>query len=248
MHKLPKILEREPLVDAIFEVRLSGTSPLADVLPGFLLHEYDPKPKISRLPAAELPFPVRSNDPNLRFSPVLRLDLERFQILVGDQSFAISCKLPYPKWPNFKSAIIDLATRVARAGIEGRVDRYSIKYVNLIEASNYAEQLKKIRVSVHLGEIEVSTDHISLQVHHKEDDVIHIMSVVTGAHAKKPDGREIVGVVVDIDSIRSVDHSDFVSFSSSLELGLEDLRQANKAKFFSCLERATIKELGPVYE
>ncbi|MBA3325695.1 MAG: hypothetical protein H0T41_10705, partial [Rhodobacteraceae bacterium] len=99
--KLPRVLEREPLVDAVFEVRLNGaSSSLADILPGALFTGMSRKPAISRLPPAEIPYPLRASDPALQFAPVSRLDLGQFLISVGDRNFVISCKLPYPKWPS----------------------------------------------------------------------------------------------------------------------------------------------------
>ena len=47
-----------------------------------------------------------------------------------------------------------------------------------------------------------------------------------------PDGKELSGVVVDIDSIRNVDLTDYAAFAAALEPGLEQLRQENKMKFF----------------
>ena len=63
MTKLPVILEREPLVDAVFEVRLGGDPHMSDLLPGVLFGQLDPKPTIQRLPAAEIPQPIRASDP-----------------------------------------------------------------------------------------------------------------------------------------------------------------------------------------
>ena len=37
--ELPKILEREPLVDALCELRMEASAPLADILPGILFHK-----------------------------------------------------------------------------------------------------------------------------------------------------------------------------------------------------------------
>ena len=249
MTKLPKILEREPLVDAVFEVRMNGSQSLADILPGFLFHELDsPKPVIARLPAAEIPLPMRANDPGLQFAPVLRLDWRQYFISVGDKNVVISCKLPYPKWPNFKAAILDIVSRIAKIDLGGHVERYSVKYVNLIQAPNFADQVKKIRMDIKLGDVQVENDHVSLQVHRMEGDIIHILSVATGAQGQMPDGRLFLGALVDVDSIRSVDNLPFAKFSASLESNLESLRQANKAKFFGCLTEATIQEMGPIYE
>lgn len=248
MPKLPKILEREPLVDAVFEVRLNGARPLADILPGFLLHELGPATKITRLPAADIPRPLRADNPDLQFAPIQRLEWERYFIAFGDSNVVISCRLPYPKWPGFKAAILDITSRIAKVELGGQVERYSVKYVNLIQAPTLSDQVKKIRMAIKLGDVQVNDDHMSLQVHRREGDIIHILSVVTGAQAQMPDGNRVFGILVDIDSIRDVSVPDFGAFAANLEPGLQELKLANKAKFFDCLTDATTQEMGPVYE
>lgn len=248
MLKLPVKLEREPLVDALFEVRL-GTASLADILPGFLFHELQsPKPKITRLPAAEIPRPMREINPTLQFAPILQMDVGDYIISVGDRNMIFSCKLPYPKWPNFKAKILDLTAIIGKVGALGNVERYSLKYVNLIQAPSLLEQVAKINMSITLGEIEVKGDQTTLQVHRHENGIIHILSVFIGAEGQMSDGKKVNGAVVDIDSIRIVNMADFAAFAAGLAPGLEELRQANKRKFFACLKQATIDEMGPDYE
>lgn len=246
--RLPKTLDREPLVDAVFEVRMGGAPQLADLLPGALFGQLDPKPTLQRLPAAEIPRPIRDQDPNLAFSPVIRLDWGKFTISIGDRSLVIACKLPYPKWPAFKDAILSIVTKVAQVGITGPVERYSVKYVNLIQAPTLTEQIAKINIAVRVGDVEAKDDHLSVQVHRNEGDTLHIMSVMTGAQGKLPAGKTVLGAIVDIDSIRTAHFSDFGAFVAKLEPAVEGLRQANKTKFFSCLTEATIDEMGPKYD
>ena len=248
MQKLPLVLEREPLIDALFEVRLNGTPPLVDILPGFLFHELKPKPDVKRLPPAEIPQPMRANDPNLQFALLSRIEWENYFISIGDRNIVISCKLPYPKWPHFKKAILDITRRIAGAEIAGQVERYSLKYVNLITAQTLREQIEKIKMTINLGSVEVGADHVNMQVHRAEDEFIHILSVITGADAKLLDGQKLHGVVVDIDSIRNIELTDYAAFVATLEPGLEQLKQENKIKFFDCLTEEAIKEMGPVYE
>lgn len=248
MTNLPKILEREPLVDAVFEVRLGGAPPLADILPGYLLHELGRGTKVTRLPAADIPRPLRADNPDLQFAPIQRLEWGQYFISFGDSNIVVSCKLPYPKWANFKAAILDIMGKIAKVELPGSVDRYSVKYVNLIQAPTFADQVKKIRMEIKLGDVQVNDDHMSLQVHRKEGDIIHILSVVTGAQGKMPDGNVVFGALVDIDSIRAVSVPDFSQFVAGLEPGLQELRQANKAKFFGCLTEETIQEMRPIYE
>jgi uncharacterized protein (TIGR04255 family) len=249
MVRLPTALEREPLIDALFEVRLSDTtSSLADLLPGLLFRELQPRLTIARLPASDIPLVMRTSDPGLQYQPVLRLDWGQYLINVSDRSFVVACKLPYPKWPRFKQTILDVVTKAGTLGLEGNVERYSIKYVNLITAETMSAQIAKIKMSVDLGSIHVTSDHINLQVHHVTNDTTQILTVVSGAEVAKHDGTRMQGIIVDVDSIRNIKPVPFMSFSSNLEPELESLRLSNKEMFFSCLTEATIAELGPTYE
>ena len=126
---------------------------------------------------------------------------------------------------------------IAEVGVAGNVERYSIKYVNLIEAPSVAKQIAKINLDLRIGSLEVTDDHIDVKVHHVEKDTIHIQTVITSANARMPDGREAFGVVLEVDSIRNIQPTPFEEFASGLTEPLETLRQSNKEKFFDCLKR-----------
>ena len=247
MIPLPKALAHEPLVDAVFEVRLNGVPPLADILPGFLMHDLGPETSISRLPAAEIPYPMRKEDTNLQFAPIQRVEADTFAVLVGDRNVIVSCKLPYPKWPKFKSIILDVMARIARVVLPGSIERYSIKYVNLVQASTSQEQIAKIDIEIKLGDLKIRDEHFTLQVHSVEEDVVHILSIALGASGQI-NGKDVLGVLIDIDSIRNVNVPDIQTFANNLEAGLERLKQSNKEKFFGCLTEKAIQEMGPTYE
>lgn len=247
MTLLPKSLEHEPLVDAVFEVRLNGAPQLADILPGFLLHDLGSGTKVLRLPAAELPYPLRKEDANLRFAPIQRVETNGYSILIGDRHILVSCKLPYPKWPSFKANILDVMSRISKLVFPGSIERYSVKYVNLIQAPTLQEQVSKIAIKAKLGDLEIREEFFNFQVHRKEGDLIHILSIVTGAEGKL-NGQDVFGVLVDVDSIKNVNLPNFQDFADSLKDSIEDLKQSNKEKFFGCLTQKTIQEMGPTYE
>ena len=77
---------------------------------------------------------MRKANPNLEFAPVVQLNLGGYLLSVGDRNFVIGCKLPYPKWAAFRDAILDVVGKVAAVGLVGDVERYSLKYTNLIDA------------------------------------------------------------------------------------------------------------------
>ena len=248
--KLPISLEREPLLDAVFEVRLKGDHSLGDILPGILFHGLDPKPDIIRLPAAELPQPVRRHDPNLQYAPLQRLDWSNFVIVVGDSNLALACKLPYPGWLTFKSeGILKVMKLVAEAGIKGEVERFSVRYQGLIEAENLADQIGKVDLAIQLGTLDVKSSQIHLRVEFAEDGITHVLTMKTGTTAERAyDKREMSGLLVDIDSIQDIESMHFSDFALALESKLDKVRQANKALFFNHLKQEAIDELGPIYE
>lgn len=248
MRQLPKVLGREPLVDAVFEVRFDDSAKLAEIFPGALYATLSPKPEITRLPASEMPAQVRAIEPNLTYAPLVRLDWTEYFISIGDRSLAISCKLPYPKWPYFKAAILDMVDRLGNLSLAMSVERYSIRYINLIEGESIADQIGNIEMSLRVGEIEVAEEHISVQIQRREAGTLHLISIVTGVSAKLNDGSELYGAIIDIDSIRDATFPDIGSFRDNLSEQLEVLRHENKVKFFSSLREDAINRMEPQYE
>ena len=104
---LPTKLNKDPLVDAVFEIRLSSSMPASSVIPGILFDKLKPHPQIERLPASDIPSPIRALNPALQFQPLMRIHWNNsFLVLVGDVSLGLACKMPYPGWQSFKSHIL----------------------------------------------------------------------------------------------------------------------------------------------
>lgn len=247
MTKLPKILEKEPLVDAIFEVRFSGQANLADILPGFLLSQYGDVASLTRLPSADIPLPVRQQQPGLNVAPIHRLELPNFTISIGDTNIVVGCRLPYPKWPAFKAQILDVAKKLTAINFSIYADRYSLKYVNVIEAPTYEEQFSKLNLDLEVGGRVVGGEQVNLGLQFVEDGITNILTFATGVRGVI-ESRQIHGVLIDVDTIREVQSLTPAAFEQELIKDIEPLRNVNKKRFFDCLTEETIKELGPTYE
>ena len=91
---------------------------------------------IERLPIADLPKQIRDSDPNLRYAPTIRMQWQKFLLLLSDQSVAVGCKLPYPGWGEFRSAIMRTLDIIGDTNVVERVERYSLKYVDILESSD----------------------------------------------------------------------------------------------------------------
>ncbi|MCM2399779.1 TIGR04255 family protein [Rhizobium sp. S153] len=247
MAKLPISLRDEPLIDAIFELRFEGQQQLADILPGVLFSAYHGAPKISRLPFAEIPQPVRASDPNLVFVPTIRLDLDGFAISIGARNVVVSSAQPYPKWAAFREFILGVCERVANSGLELELERFSLKYVNLLQGGSVADQVNQIRMQMAVGDLDYKNGLFSLQLQVTEDDFLHIVSVMTGAVATLPNGTTLAGTILDVDSVCHTPSLSFREFFNTSVDRLERLRHANKSKFFSSLTEEAIQSMGPNY-
>ena len=248
MTKLPSVLEHEPLVDAVFEMRLGGEHHMADLLPGVIFGQLDPKPQFRKLPTAEVPSQIRSQEPSLAFAALVRFDHTDVTISFGDQNLVIGCKLPYPKWPAFKKQIMKIIKILEKAEIDVQVTRYSLKYVNLIQAESLKSQIAKIDMSIRVGDVEVDDDVINVRIVRQEEDTMHIITIATGVQVPPHTGQQGFGVIVDVDSIREIEPASFGVFARNLESAVDTLRQENKKKFFRCLTDAALNEMEPRYD
>ncbi len=82
---LPLKLKKEPLLEAVWEIRFVLKNPsTGDLLPGLLSKEFYRRYKnIVKLPTADIPDPIAENVPNLRYLPKIRLEADNQAIQIG---------------------------------------------------------------------------------------------------------------------------------------------------------------------
>lgn len=245
---LPIKLGNEPLIDAVFEIRFASTAPASEILPGFLFSQLNGDKKLERLSAADLPKPVRDADPNLHFAPLTRLIWNNFVISIGDRSLVVGCSTPYPGWSEFKPAILQIINKIKEVGIIQNVNRYSVKYTDIIPSNNLQEQVSLLKTSIVLGDHTLEKENFSLRIEIPEDDILHAVNVMSSAVAKLRDGSKREGIVIDIDSIIVVGNQEFGQWLELLSGNLEKIHTGNKNMFFKCLPEGTLKSLDPIYE
>lgn len=246
--RLPTKLGKEPLVEAIFEIRFEEPSSGSEILPGFLYSRLEGEKEIQRLPPAELPKPIRDTSPELRYSPIVRIERDKYIITLGDRVLTLSCKLPYVGWKDgFRQEISATLRLISELNLIKTVERYSIKYVNIIPAETVQEQLSKLNITIEIGNGQVSPSSLVLKMESVRDSVIYLLSFVAGATAQLSDGRTLTGMVIDIDSIINVDREDFHTWLRNAESAIDTLRIKNKEVFFSLLTTEALTEMEPDY-
>jgi uncharacterized protein (TIGR04255 family) len=241
---LPARLRSEPLIDAIFEMRFTAES-AAQILPGMLYSGLSGEKRLENLPASGIPEDIRRKDPNLAAQPVSRILWDRYILSFGDVSFGIGCRLPYPGWAAFRQQILTLAGRVIESGLINKVERYDLRYVDLIDGQGPEDLAPKLDASLTLGGVNLADGLFHLQAmvecggmpHHVRIALPAEMQVGEAAAPRR-------GLLLETNTTTQTDCA-ADAFMGLLQDRLDAVHDANKAMFFACLTDEAVEAMGP---
>lgn len=246
--KLPSRLNKEPLLDALFEIRFTATAPVSSVMPGVLFAELQGSKAIETLPASQIPSQIRESDLKLRFAPVMRIKLEQYIVQFSDHSLAVSCRLPYPGWSKFRSFIVHVMGVLSKVGIVTAVQRYSLKYIDIIEVQDPLQQISYANVSLCVANHQLSNEPCNIRMDVQVNGFINIITMASSATAIHDQGGAKQGLVIDIDTIMDLNHMPFAELCADLESKLQAIHAVNKKTFFDCLSPSGLAFLEPIYD
>lgn len=247
MENLPLKLGKEPLVDVGFELRFASTQPASNLLPGILVAKLgDSSIVIERLSTADIPSNFREADPALKYMPLVSMTWGNYIIGISDSSLSVSCLLPYLGWQDFKAAIQKVIQVIDGASYITALERHSMKYVDLLEIDDVATQIKAVNLGVTVGGHALSQEAFRCRMDIPENDFTKIIQILTNA-AVIISNRKRSGIVVDVDIVRPLAVS-VADYLRDLPDSLDAIHAVNKKTFFSCLTKATVEALEPIYE
>lgn len=245
---LPTRLGKEPLIDAVFEVRFTTTISAADILPGYLRSKLGGDVRIERLPISSLPSEVREQDPNLANQPLVRMFWKNFIIVMGDKSLGVACVVPYPGWAVFRAVILELVTHLVGADIVGTIERFSLKYVDILEMETSVGVAEWLNLSLDVGGYKLKDRPFQLHIEIPRESFAHALLIGAPAKAQTLDGKVREGTILSVDTFSLGELPSFEQFVNELPGRIEALHEQNKQMFFDCLTPAAIDKLEPSYE
>lgn len=250
MKSLPTKLGKEPLIDVVCAVTFDSDGSASTMLPGLLLSKYpDTRPSFEPLPAAQIPPMIRDQDPNLRNAPLLRVVIdERFPVLIGDRTLAVSCKMPYAGWSVFKEAILSYFSVLETASFIKKIEGHSLKYVDLFVNQDTPSSLSRFNLKLEVAGRVLDQEMTTMRTEIKESPFLHATTIVSPATVQQSDGTKVTGSVVDVDTHRQQEFAVVKDFIQQLPELLEEIHTANKTFFFDLLSESGLKELEPRYE
>lgn len=243
--RIPVRLQREPLLEALWEIRFkSAKASVFELLLGMIYKALSDKyPNIVRLPAADIPTPVKEFDAALRYAPRIRLEGGNYAVQIGERSVSLSCRRPYPGWERFSKEIQILVDVLRGTALIEHLERFSLKYVDLIELEQPPD-LSCLNVELKLGWLRVDTRPVQLRSEIEDQDLIHIVQIFSPAQVVLPGDQRLSGVLLDIDTIRSLEKGG--SWDVMINC-LDEAHSASKRMFFELLTTETIEKLEPEY-
>ncbi|MGM0609319.1 MAG: TIGR04255 family protein [Candidatus Muiribacteriota bacterium] len=247
--KIPVKLNKNPIIDVLFECRLDVAFPISNILPGFFYSHFDCKKNIEKLPHSDIPEAIRKHDPNLKYLPLVRMRIDGYSFLIGDSSISVSCDLPYRGWGDFKKTITEMISVLKKSDIVNGIDRYSLKYVDLIQSKDVAEQVNLANIYLRIGEHELTNEPYQIRMDTKVDGFINIIQIISGAKVKKStQERPLEGVVFDIDTIKPTNGMSLEKMEENIEESLDSIHSICKKTFFDCITKETLNKLEPEYD
>lgn len=255
MNGIPIRLERDTILEALFEIRFQPKQGFpGSIFPGLLYGQKETRdryPLLEELPGAKVPAEIVEADPNLRYVATHRLRGEKYSVQVGAKSVALSCPSPYTGWIQFKSEILFLTSALLKTDLIERVERFSLRYINLLTHEEDVRGLQKLLLDIKAGGRDLTTDplialsHLRTELH--DEGFINILQVASPMTAEvKSTGETKKGTLIDVDTIHALTEGE--DFVKNQETMLESCHKEEKKMFFSLLKPDTVQSLGPSYE
>jgi|GEM_PF-643760 len=240
-------LQKDTIVETLFEIRFSCNEDTpGDLLPGVLYPAIrEAFPSSQTLDVNRLPPEIRENDPNLRYATVQRFTGDHASVNIGPRSFTVVSSRPYMGWESFKPLILDCLSKLRQTGFIAKIERYSLRYVNIISAGPTSkEQFAKIHFKGNLGNFDLSegASQILTDIPHK--GILNKVTISSNANAeiRTSTGREVIsGLLLDIDSIQMSPPADFWQNPDDY---IEIVHDAETDIFFQTATLETLTEYG----
>ncbi len=245
MNSLPKKLGKEPLIDVVFEVRFDSIQPASTMLPGML---FDAQDTIEKLPFPDFPKAFIDANPQFKYAPTLRVKKEKYSYLISDHSVAISAEIPYAGWHDFRPQIVSLIEKLNKSKIIKSVERFALKYVDLLDGATLTEQLDSVKLNLLVAGRKISKEQVLLRVELIEGSITHIVQLATNAKFTSSDGLTRSGLVIDVDSFIELEDPLSDTVWDELKNQLNKLHEENKRVFFDSLTPTTLTALEPTYD
>jgi len=201
-------------------------------------------PRLEQMVVGTLPKEMRDARPELQHAPVFKMQGANEAVLLGDRVASFNATRPYPGWSKFRSRAIQVASALRDSGHVANLDRYSLKYVNVIDSSKAANPTVPFNLRVDANSCDISPNGFRLRFETRVNEFTNIVEYASNVTSTI--GKESLhGTMMTLDTI--MEPAD-VGFWDELGNRLDATHDVLEGIFFELLTRETIEAMGPSYE
>lgn len=246
MQKLPKKLQKNPLIDVVFELRFKTNVPAQHILPGIFISKLENASFLK----TENNENSAENEIGSQFSNMIKIDWGDFILAVGEKRVGITCKMPYPGWALFKDAISQILTILKEIDFELLLERFSLKYVDLINDEICEKRSETINAKIRIGNHEVAEEKFQIRLESPEQGYIKTVQIISHAIATSlvsPEKKSLRGIIIEVDTIRIEKPAKKIAFEEIIDR-VDEIHNINKEAFFNCISASALEKLEPIYD
>lgn len=246
MPDLPEALEKDTIIECVFEARFSqGRVSGAELLPGLIYGTLkDFFQTTVTLPLGSLPQIVRDQNPQLQYVPSHALQGKEMRMMFGPRVTAVSFGAPYLGWAKVQPRIIQCMKAVFETSLMGKPERFALKYVNILQQGADEYDLSQTTAKVSLADFQLRREGLAVKAEVVRNDCTSIIEIATGAMVSGPGIVPQHGVLLSVDSSKEVKEENYLV---RLPQTLEILHTTEKEVFFGLLSSTTLDKLKPRY-
>jgi uncharacterized protein (TIGR04255 family) len=244
---LPERIEPDAIFEALVEFRFEHTE-LPELVLGRLLDLalWEGYAQV-RLPAADIPQPIRESDQQLRFQPLVEFRKSNGNRVakIGGHVLSYHVTGPYPGWTAYREEIGGILLEATAKLKSPQLSRIGIRYINVLRPDkHHVRGLADTNVVLKVGNAElidsVVVNYMRSGERHSTTVRIATPDLVAG---NVPPGFSLL---CDIDVATK---AGLVIGSYDEAMGwIEDAHTLEKTEFFALLPREVVKKLNPKSE
>lgn len=246
--RVPSRLRRDPILEAICEIRFDSESKnVAALLPGLLFKRLGKSyPTLERLPVADLPVEIRDTVPDSVHQPHFRLHGDIGILQIAERKISVaSLHEKYPGWATFRPVVCEAWNAAVETDLIKTVNRVSVKFVNMVDISEEMMLSDVMSMRFHLGEREIRREPFQFSTEVENNGHVSVLQIMNPAKATFPNGSSRTGMLLDVDTIKVVEGE--VPFTEVGTL-LDAAHDEEKRVFFSLLTQKTVDRMEPEYD
>jgi len=241
-NNFPKYLEKDLVVEAIFEIRFKSNFP-EEALAGLLYNHYKDRVSngLEKLPHLQVPELIRKQDPNLQFMPLYRISMGNLIIQIGSNNVSLintgsGC---YLGWSEFFENIKNFVSVAIKMTAISEITRCSLRYIDFLERNAIEVCNISLNNSIKYDRKQICNTEIYRNGNfHIKTTIATEVTLENGIDRKK-----LKGSIIDTDISLEMNLPE-----TELSANINHMHDIAKEVFFSLLKPEFITELGPKYE